>query len=489
MPLSPDVVDAAPLLVKNNFINGRLTSIRGERRLLLIDPTTSEPLGEVAVSGTEDVDHAYAAAVDAFQLWRSTTPAERSAALRDIASVFDRHRDELCELESLNTGKSLAQMANDEMPAIIDQIHFFAGAARLLEGRSAGEYTPGLSSMVRREPVGVIGQVAPWNYPLQMAVWKFAPAIAAGNTVVLKPSDTTPLSTVRAAELIGDILPPGVLNIVVGDRHTGRAVVRHPDAAMVSITGSIGAGIDVATAAASGVKRTHLELGGNAPALVFADTDLDATADKLSEAAFYNAGQDCTAPTRMLVQDAVYERFAEKLAERARAVAATADHGRQGPAPAMPALNNPAHFARVTAYLDGLPAHARVLAGGARREHAGLHIAPTVIADVSQADAIVTDEVFGPIITLQRFDLEHDAIALANGLPFGLGASVWTTDVTRAMRIVTALDFGTVWVNAHIPVAAEMPHGGFKQSGYGKDLSSYGLDDYTRLKHVMVSIA
>jgi len=371
---------------------------------------------------------------------------------------------------------------------MIDQVRFFAGAARVLEGRASAEYMEGFTSWIRREPIGVIGQVAPWNYPMMMAIWKFIPAIAAGNTVVIKPSDTTPVSTIRMAELIGDILPPGVLNVLAGDRATGRMLVEHPRPDMVAITGSVRAGMEVAKSAAADVKRVHLELGGKAPVIVFDDADIAAAAEWLAVAGYFNAGQDCTAATRVLAAPGVYDDFVAALAEQAAGTATTYVNGRQDADALVPPVNNANQFEKVLGFIERAPAHAQVVAGGAREGDRGFYISPTVVADLRQDDEMIQEEIFGPVMTVQRFDSEEQAIAAANGVKYGLASSVWTKDVSRALRVSNALDFGCVWINTHIPLVAEMPHGGFKHSGYGKDLSMYGFEDYTRIKHVMANL-
>ena len=458
-----------------NFINGTRVAPVDGGYASLIDPCTGEAFESAPVSGAKDVDNAMHAAAAAFEQWRETTPSQRQQALLKIADAVESRVDDFLDVECRNTGKPRDLTASEEMPPAIDQIRFFAGAARLLEGRSAGEYMAGLTSYVRREPIGVCAQVTPWNYPLMMAVWKVAPALAAGNTVVIKPSDTTPLSTLLLAEVASEFLPPGVFNVICGDRETGRALVSHPIPAFVSITGSTRAGAEVAAAAAPMLKRTHLELGGKAPVLVFDDADVAKAAEGIAIAGTFNAGQDCTAATRVLVTEGLYESFVSALTEQVAAQ-------EFGP------LNNATQLARVTGFLSRLPAHARVTTGGNRKGDIGFFFEPTVVADLRQGDEIVTDEVFGPVITVQKVRDEAQALAYANDCRFGLASSVWTSDHGRAMRVSKALDFGCVWVNTHIPLVAEMPHGGFKQSGYGKDLSAYGLEDYTRVKHVMHSL-
>ncbi|MGD0054314.1 MAG: gamma-aminobutyraldehyde dehydrogenase [Acidimicrobiales bacterium] len=468
-----------------NFIGGESVAPKKATYVELINPATGEPFAETPVSDESDIDAAFTVAAKAFQSWKRTTPAERSLALLKIADLFEAHAQELVDVEAENTGKIISITLEFEIPPMLDQIRFFAGAARLLEGRGAAEYMSGMTSYVRREPVGVCGAVTPWNYPLMMAVWKWAPALAAGNTMVLKPSDTTPASTLLMAQLMAEVLPEGVFNVVCGDRDTGRALVEHPVPAMVSITGSVGAGMQVAASASKTLKRVHLELGGKAPVVIFDDADVAAASAAIAEAGYFNAGQDCTAATRVLVGPQLYGDFVDALTEQAKnTVIGMPDNTDAlfGP------VNNVNQLGRVTGFLARTPAHASIATGGSQVGDSGYFIAPTVVADLHQDDEMIQNEIFGPVITVQKFADEAQALEWANGVEYGLASSVWTSDHGRAMRFTRDLDFGCVWVNTHIPLVAEMPHGGFKRSGYGKDLSMYGFEDYTRVKHVMHNI-
>ncbi|MFD8214342.1 gamma-aminobutyraldehyde dehydrogenase [Streptomyces sp. NPDC059697] len=476
--------------VLRNYIDGAFVDAKDGRTLPVLDPTTGEVYANSPLSGPADVDAAMAAAAAAFAAWRDSTPGTRQRLLLKVADAVEARAEELVETECRDTGKPRAVTRTEEIVPMVDQLRFFAGAARLLEGKAAGEYAEGLTSVIRREPIGVCAQVAPWNYPMMTAVWKFAPAIAAGNTVVLKPSDTTPASTVLLASIVGEVLkkldlPAGVLNVVCGDRNTGQLMVEHAVPALAAITGSVRAGIQVAQSAAKDVKRVHLELGGKAPVVVFEDADIVQAVEGITTAGFFNAGQDCTAAARVLVHADVHHEF---VAELAKAATGVKTGGVDEEGVLFGPLNNANQLAQVGGFVDRLPSHATVEAGGHRVSDRGYFYAPTVVSGLRQDDEIIQNEVFGPVITVQSFADEDQAVEWANGVDYALASSVWTKDHARAMRMSKRLDFGCVWINTHMVLVAEMPHGGYKKSGYGKDLSAYGFEDYTRIKHVMTSL-
>ncbi len=471
---------------KRMFIGGEWVESTSHETQPIINPATEQVIANVPRGTSEDVERAVQASRKAFdETWFDTTPGERSLMLWRLAQAVEEHADEIIALESQNVGKP-KEVSEADFEFILDNLRYFAGAGRHLEGRPAGEYMAGYTSMLRREPVGVVASIAPWNYPLMMAIWKIGPALAAGNSVILKPSELTPLTALRMAELAGEIFPPGVLNVITGDGEpVGAGLVRHPDVDMVSLTGDVATGKAIAKAASETLKRVHLELGGKAPMVIFDDADVEAVTEAVKVAGFWNSGQDCTAATRLLVGERTYDALLDMLKPAVESITIGDPTGEVEMGP----LISSEQLGRVSGFVDrARQAGATILTGGDRPSGRGFFYRPSIVVDVGQRDEIVQREIFGPVVTVQRFTSDDEAISWANDVRYGLAASVWTTNVSRALNAARRLKFGTVWINDHIPLVSEMPHGGFKESGYGKDLSPYSLEDYTRIKHVMAKI-
>jgi len=467
-----------------HFINGEFVTPKGTEFFDLVSPVTGKVIGSCPIATDDEVNSAFLAAKEAFKEWGRTTPSTRQKALLKLADAIEANADRLVEAQSRNTGQLKHFIHSEEVVNAIDQIRFFAGAARLLEGIATSEYLEGFTSSIRREPLGVVASITPWNYPLLMAIWKIGPALAAGNTVVLKPSDTTPESTLVLAEIAAPFFPKGTFNVVLGKAQVGAKIASHKTPALVSITGSVRAGMAVAAAASANVTKPHLELGGKAPVLVFEDADLDKAVEGISMAGFFNAGQDCTAATRVIVAESIHKQFVEKIVEAAKNTRFGEPDDKDalyGP------LNNANQIKHVSGFMERLPSHAKIEIGGKQANRPGFYWEPTIITGLKQNDEAIQNEIFGPVITVQTFKDEQDAVEKANDILYGLASSAWTKDHSRATRLSRDLDFGCVWLNTHIPTTGELPHGGFKHSGYGKDLSQYSLEDYTRIKHVMSS--